>query len=389
MPNKRLTTKEFIRKSKAVHGDKYDYREAEYVRARDKVKIYCNKHGYFFYQRAFYHLNGGGCGHCARTAASTTKYFIENAKKMHGDEYDYSRVEYKSSNKKVVIICKIHGEFKQVPYAHLYGQGCPDCGLIKNPLPRIERSEKKFIKEVSQIHGDRYDYSRMHYDGFHKYIDIGCKIHGIFKQTPDNHLKGKGCPDCGKIEQARKSKERRLTQEEFVEKASQVHKNKYDYSKTRYITHYHKVIVTCPKHGDYETTANNHLRDHGCPHCRYKKEGKVKEFLLEYFDDWKIVPNKRIWDRYRHYHHKRYCDFWLEKKDIKMIVEYDGEQHFKPVSFNGISIKKAQKQFKRQQIVDKLDAMFCKEKGIILYRIRYDENIEKSIIKLKEEIEIL
>jgi len=74
------------------------------------------------------------------------------------------------------------------------------------------------------------------------------------------------------------------------------------------------------------------------------------------------------------------------KGSIKIIVEYDGEGHFMPVCFNGISFKKAQKKFKKRKKIDKLDFQFCKENNIILHRVRYNEDKEKSIIKFKEKL---
>ncbi len=112
-------------------------------------------------------------------------------------------------------------------------------------------------------------------------------------------------------------------------------------------------------------------------------------FLSQYFKDWNIIPHKKIWDTYENYNHKRYCDFWLEKDDIKVMVEYDGTQHFMPVRFNGMSLKKAERQFKNTQIKDKLDSQFCRKKNILLYRIKYDQDMEESIIRLKNRINSL
>ena len=112
----------------------------------------------------------------------------------------------------------------------------------------------------------------------------------------------------------------------------------------------------------------------------------VKDLLLEYFKDWVFIPGKKIWDSYGDYYHKRYCDFWLEKNDLRVMVEYDGEGHFMPVCFNGVSLRKAHAKFKKRQKIDRLDHKFCEDNDIILHRIRYDENKEKSIVKLKEKL---
>ena len=145
----------------------------------------------------------------------------------------------------------------------------------------------------------------------------------------------------------------------------------------------------CSKGHEWKTAVCNRSIGRGCHYCFKKNEGKVKTLLLKYFKDWVIVPGKKIWHTYKDYNHKRFCDFWLEKNNIKIITEYDGIQHFKPIRFNGISLETAQKKFKQTQIKDKLDIEFCKENNIILWRIKYDEDKEKSIKELLKKIEKL
>lgn len=129
---KPLTTKDFIQRAKLAHGDKYDYSKVEYKNMHTKVCIICPIHGEFW-QEANVHINGGGCMQCAKKSLwdkigrMTTEEFVRRAKKVHKDRYDYSIVEYKGSDKKVDIICPIHGVFKQKPFKHLAGQRCPHC----------------------------------------------------------------------------------------------------------------------------------------------------------------------------------------------------------------------------------------------------------------------
>lgn len=60
---------------------------------------------------------------------NNNKYIIK-AKEIHGDKYDYSKVEYINNHSKVCIICPIHGEFWQNASSHLKGCGCPKCSAI-------------------------------------------------------------------------------------------------------------------------------------------------------------------------------------------------------------------------------------------------------------------
>ena len=125
---KKLTTAEFIERSTAVHGGKYDYTPTVYSSTYAKVTIVCPIHGYFE-QTAKDHLTGYGCPKCGGTSKKTTHEFIESAQKVHGNKYDYSLVDLKSMNKKVKIICRDHGEFMQRPADHANGVGCPECSL--------------------------------------------------------------------------------------------------------------------------------------------------------------------------------------------------------------------------------------------------------------------
>lgn len=128
---KRLTTEEFVERSRAVHGDRYDYSKAVYVDKRTKVEIVCPEHG-SFWQLPTNHWKGQGCPVCAgRAREFTTESFVERARKVHGDAYDYSQVEYKTMRTPVTIVCPEHGAFQQMPLAHLKGRGCPQCGAIR------------------------------------------------------------------------------------------------------------------------------------------------------------------------------------------------------------------------------------------------------------------
>jgi len=123
---KRLTTEQFIEKAKAVHGDKYDYSLVDYKNAKTKVKIICSIHG-VFEQIPYNHLQGKKCFECNGSKKTTTKQFIEKAKVIHGDKYDYRQVKYNNRHNKVKIVCPEHGPFEQTPGCHLNGNGCPKC----------------------------------------------------------------------------------------------------------------------------------------------------------------------------------------------------------------------------------------------------------------------
>ena len=125
----KLTTEEFIKRSQAVHGNRYDYSKVEYADYRSEVCIICREHGEFW-QKPKNHLSGYGCPICSGRKKMRTSDFIKKARSVHGDKYDYSKAEYKGNTEKICIICQEHGEFWQRANNHLKGVGCPKCGII-------------------------------------------------------------------------------------------------------------------------------------------------------------------------------------------------------------------------------------------------------------------
>jgi len=193
-----LNTDEWVKMAKKVHGNKYDYSKVEYKNSYTKVCIVCPIHGEFWIL-PYAHVNlGEGCAKCANTEKLSKETFIEKAKKVHGDKYDYSKVEYINSRTKVCIICPIHGEFWQRPSSHLEGYGCKKCSTTKNSIKQSSTKDD-FIEKARKVHGDRYDYSKVEYRNNYTKVCIICPEHGEFWQTPNGHLYNlQGCPNCKK-----------------------------------------------------------------------------------------------------------------------------------------------------------------------------------------------
>jgi Zn finger protein HypA/HybF involved in hydrogenase expression len=194
---KMLTTEDFIKRSLKVHSKgRYDYSKTEYKDVNSKVFIICKTHGGFF-QSPNNHMRGMGCDKCFKDKQRlSTEDFINRSNSIHGNgRYDYSKVQYVNSQKKVCIICLKHGEFWQNPRIHYKGFGCPKCGHI---APKIggRLTNKEFIDKSIKEHGDSYDYSRVKYINSITKVRITCKLHGEFFQSPTNHMKGVGCPVC-------------------------------------------------------------------------------------------------------------------------------------------------------------------------------------------------
>ena len=138
----------------------------------------------------------------------------------------------------------------------------------------MTKTTKQFIEEVKQVHGDKYDYSLVEYIKAKDKVTIICPKHGEFRQSPDKHLAGKGCKNCGVTSSSSK---RRYSKEKFIELCNNVHNNKYNYEKTDYHSCYDKITVTCPFHGDFIQEASKHISGHGCQKCSNERIGNSKK----------------------------------------------------------------------------------------------------------------
>lgn len=356
--------------------------------------------------------------------------FIEKAIKVHGNKYDYSKVDYHGSQVKVRIICHEkdengieHGEFLQTPQGHLRGNTCPKCAN-KTRGRFFRNTRDKFIEKAKEIHGDKYDYSKVEYVNANTKVCIICPIHGefwmipinhiyqqkqgcpkcarrgldtseiiaLFKekhgdtydyskvkytkmhdkvciicpkhgefwQTPSKHLKGQGCPECA-IETRAKKKTK--TTEQFIEEAKKVHGDKYDYSKTKYTHAFDKVCIICPKHGEFWQRAFDHLHNHGCPKCSQSTlERKIKIF----FNDNNIEYIEQCGHETFAWLGKQTLDFYLPKHNI--AIECQGGQHFQPIEHFG-----GEKEFEIIKERDKRKLQKCSNHNI---KILYFSNIE-------------
>ena len=353
---KRKTTEEFIEDAKKVHGDKYDYSLVEYKNAYSKIKIICPIHGEFE-QEASSHLRSN-CNKCSiDDKKGNTLDFIEKSKNIYDNKYDYSLVEYITNNKKVKIICPEHGIFEQIPRTHISGSGCRLCYNDKRT-----KNTDFFIEKGNKIHNNKYDYSLVNYTHNNNKVKIICPIHGIFEQKPNIHLIGCGCVKCS-------IDDKKSNTSDFIEKCKKIHDNKYDYSLVEYETAQIKVKIICPEHGVFNITPHNHLFSKGCPKChKSKNEIVVEKYLIN--KNIRYIAQKTFNDCI--YKRKLPFDFYLPNHNI--CIEYDGQQHF-----NSISIWGGDEAFVKNKIRDEIKNEYCKNNNIRLIRIKYDENVEEKL----------
>jgi predicted nucleic acid-binding Zn-ribbon protein len=294
--------------------------------------------------------------------------FVNKAKLIHNDLYNYEKSIYVNNKTKLIIKCNKCGNvFEQNPNNHLNGAGCSKCAGIK------KYTLEEFINKANIIHNYKYNYDNTIYNGMNEYVIIKCPSHGIFEQKAKNHINNKqGCINCTHIVQ--------ITKEYFIEYSEKIHINKYDYSLVEInndSNNKQKVKIICSKHGIFEQTINNHMRGQNCKQCKiiYKGEQYFKS-ILEYnnilyttnktFDD---CVNKR----------KLLFDFYLN--DYNVCVEIDGIQHFKPIKHFG-----GETGFIVRQFLDNIKNEYCINNEIKLIRIPCVKYTKNTISDMKENL---
>ena len=286
----------------------------------------------------------------------TKEEFIKEATEKHHGKYDYSKVKYVNNKTKVCIICPehAHGEFWQTPHMHTKGQGCPTCGIEKRSEKR-SLTKEEFIKKAKEIHGNKYDYSKVEYVKSNIKVCIICSEHGEFWQEANSHLQEHGCPKC----KAEANGDRlRSSKEDFIKKARKVHGDKYDYSNVEYVNCMTKICIKCLEHGKFEQTPNNRLHGYGCPKCNLSH---LERSVMNYLDEVGITYD----------YQKRFkwlglqsLDFYLP--DYNVGIECQGEQHFFPIDFAGKGVEWACKEFDKLISRDKRKKFLCEKREVKL-----------------------
>ena len=206
--------------------------------------------------------------------SKTTPQFIAEAKKVHGNRYDYTRAKYSGYDKPTYIKCSVHGWFSQGARLHLNGHGCDKCGR-QDMWSKRRWTKKKFVTSATSIHKAKYDYSRFKFIDYLTPSIILCPTHGPFSKTPSKHLGGWGCGKC------LKDIKQRERQNKFIKEARQTHGKTYVYSRVSYKDCYTKVVITCRLHGDFAQVPRDHLSGCGCPKCKPTKYSRLAVKWIE------------------------------------------------------------------------------------------------------------
>lgn len=237
-------------------------------------------------------------------------------------------------------------------------------------------SQVEFIKKAAKKHNNFYDYSLVNYINASTKIQIICPKHGAFEQQPSNHLFGQGCIKCmgDNVRKARKS-----TTEDFIKKSKQTHGEKYDYSLVNYTVGKDKVIIICPTHGEFLQTPFAHSSPsmrQGCPFCKISKgEDEIEKYLIK--NKIQYIREKKFNNCFNPKTNKKLpFDFFLP--EYNMLIEYQGEQHYKKIGpyfekNNGLKERQYRDQIKRE---------FGKINNFLYIEISYKEfNNIKNILQ--------
>lgn len=370
---RRKTTEQFVQEAKVIHGDKYNYDLVEYQGNKIKVKIWCNKCHKLFYQTPDTHLHNHGCPFCVGQN-KTTESFVEEAKQIHGNKYNYDQVEYINEDTPIKIWCNTCGKFfYQTPRHHLKKCGCQKCAN-KNRAIRQSLTVDGFINKSKNIHGNKYDYTYVDYKNSYTKVKILCKkCNIIFEQLPIHHMRGSGCPNCF-------YNERKKTQEEFIKESIGIYGDKYSYDFVNYINNRTKVKIFCNNCKKFFIhTPDYHLHKGGCPYCSPKSKGEETIRKILENNNINFVEQKK----FQNCRDKNPLPFDFYLPDYNLCIEYQGEQHYKPNMFICLckSKEKGIKNFSKQRLHDEIKKKFCKNNHINLLEIKYNDNINEVLNK--------
>lgn len=306
----------------------------------------------------------------------TKEEFIEKANIIHKNKYDYSLVEYVNNKTKVKIICPRHGLFEQLPNDHENGRGCKKCA-DEYVSELFSMSKEEFIKRANNIHDNKYDYSLVEYKNDKTKIKIICPRHGMFEQTPASHLSESGCKECG-------NENKKISDKQIFASLPETFKNYIILEKEKHTCNY-LIQGECVFCGNKKQKIFSSWKyDDSVCDCQkddYFAEKQTEIFLKNHnfqFERRKTFPTLKD---------KKMLSFDFHVPSVNLLIECQGEQHYRSKNFGGCFKDLAEKNFKIQQYHDLLKRKFTKENGIDLLEISFKDfhnigNIlEKKILK--------
>jgi very-short-patch-repair endonuclease len=369
-----LNTDIFKKKIQDIYGDNYITTNSNYINNVTPIEVFCKKHELTFYKTPHSLFKKYGCPECGKEKyyekmANDTNFFISESIKLHGNVYTYDYTNYINNKTKVIVTCKLHGNFETSPNHHLSKirkHGCPKCGRIKRGK-KIRITFDEFINRIPKV----LKKFRLYKSTFFKldkpmlFKCLKCNTKFLRKPTTMLKLNDTQCPECY-IEYRRDLY--RSNTADFIAKAIAVHGDKYDYTWVNYIDQYTDIEIFCNSCKKmFKQKPAVHLAGSGCKRCRKTTgEHKVSDFLIENKIDF--VEQYKITEE----HNRFRFDFYIPS--INTLIEYDGHLHFIAVDFFG-----GEKTLQKQKRRDKLKNQLAKKHNYKLIRINY-----KSFYNLEE-----
>lgn len=349
----------FIEKAVAVHGNVYDYSKvSDEIGNKHKVTIICKVHGEFS-QRWDSHIDGCGCKRCGDKSTSnklvaSQKEYIQKAKSLRGDKFSYDKVVYNGSYSKIIVTCKIHGDFTVSAHAHINPStkgGCKICAKEAQKAS-VSKGLTHQLSRAKDVHGDKYDYTDAVSGDCTNKVKIICRKHGPFLQSWNHHNSmQQGCPDCA-------VDDLKIGVDDVLLRATETHKGKYTYIKESFRGYTEKMDIICTKHGTFSQTVSDHLSGKGCPSCGHqisKPEQEITDFIKSIYGGDLILRDKSTGKEH---------DIYIPDK--KIAIEFDGN-YWHSDKFKTINYHKE----KQENAI---------KHGIKLIQIFEDEWIEKQDI---------
>jgi very-short-patch-repair endonuclease len=414
---KKLDKEQYIKSCIDKHGDRYDYGLVEYNGVRSKINIICKEHGVFL-KNAKSHKEGQGCPKCSGDFGLTKNDFII---KYGRKDYDYSLLEDTFKIKSIIRIINKENNLIYQQWADHHKRGINPTKIeaksLFNKLLEIHNSKYRYVIEKetyystdkikiidnltndifyyrvdrhlsgmkpnkvtlnyfliksNEVHNSKYDYSLVNFNSISDKVDIICKEHGVFKQRVSNHMNLKdGCPKCAGVG--------KWNTDLLVLEFKKIHKDKFDYSKVLFENVDKKVEIICKEHGSFYQNIYKHLNGQGCRFCESPSKGE--DYIKMWLDDLKINYIRQHSFETCKYVNKLSFDFYLP--DYNFCIEFDGEQHFKPVEYFG-----GEKGFELNKKRDSIKNKWCLDNNIDLIRIKYNE-VNKIKYILKERLQLV
>jgi len=329
MPIPKLTHAKFLQNAHKKHGDTYEYPE-EIIDRETPIPIICKFHGEFK-QAPFNHFRSG-CPKCSGNVKKTFEDFSKELLEFHKGRITVEKEDFNGLQKNIKFTCIEHGE-QEIRHAYnlLRGLSCPKC-VIAATTKALTKDHSKFVEEARLVHGELYAYPEEYIKANDK-LGIMCPTHGIFLQTPSNHLKGSGCNKCAT---ERLTKMLKNDIEDVKLKMAEKHRGRYEYTNfNQYINTTHKIEITCQKHGDFSQQVAAHIQGQGCPKCANKVSKAVIE--IEHFLKEQGVSvelnNRSILKQYN-----QELDIVIEDK--KLAIEFNGLYFHKEGLIEGRAVGK-------------------------------------------------